>query len=415
MLVTGICLWRLASGAPVGPHINSVTDPVDPETDMTITGTTLGGTLVDVLINDAISLLPVVSQSSTTIVCTIPALPGGSYNIKVVTSDGTSNSVSFNVNAVAPSPASMSFDLADHSTGDTLTIFGTNMTGITAVELRENGSGGAWTSATLGATDDTTYQSFVMPSVSAGMYDVRVTNSVGSATLTNALEAWEPTDEPNCTALWEMPGYTNSAGTAHWVARFGSDIINGATNAPAAGSGWPAFAGSQWLTGPDINSLLTYGTPSEGTVSYVGTWSIANADHPTDPIANDGIFADSFGQAGMSFSTAGVRAFLLDDVGGIQTLAVAQAATVAHAASMRFKDAEAIWLSVNGSAYGDNSTPFDIFIKGAVGTAVILGNNNDMSAGINGELFAICFHNAKVSDTFASKFYRWAQQHFGIS
>ncbi len=200
-------------------------------------------------------------------------------------------------------------DVGDTAGAWALTITGTGF------------SGGGLTSATIGGSavgslvvvNDTTATCTVPTGLTAGQKDVVVTGPGGSATLTNGLRLWDPSQIGSSLKLWLRDEFTMS----------GSDIT---TWNDKSGNGWNASPGTTMQKGATING--------RDTVEFVGTSGYYVESTPTTNIS----------------SIIAASAFHVWACGIIDTADVNNAAAY---------DNECIWMDFNGGYMGliIDSTP----------------------------------------------------------
>lgn len=300
-----------------------------------------------------------------------------------------------------PTAASLSYAQVDILGGGAdIVVTGTNLLDATSVTV-----GG--TVATITSTTLTTV-SFQAPAKAAGVYDVVVVTPSGVTTLAASLEAWAPSTEAGCTLLCESPNYASAAGNGTWTTRVGTAPAQ-ATTAPAATAGAPVFDGSHSLDAATIGTLMTMSGTPQGTFSVIINPAAPSGSSGT---TNDpGLFADEVrGAIGASYSSAGFSMFGTD--GTYKTASVAMGNGAPHVGIGRFKTGDSIQASVDGSAFAGVA----LGTYSAQATQVVgLGSNFNATHRYTGTMFAVAFHNTKVSDGYATKFYKWARQRHGVA
>ncbi|PZA12230.1 transporter [Rhodopseudomonas palustris] len=160
----------------LSPSISTITPNAGPTaggTSVTITGTNLSG-VTSVTVGGASATLG--TNTSTSIVITTPAGTAGARDVVVTTAGGSATSVGGFTYAGPPTIGTISPSSGSTAGGTSVTITGTNLSGVTSVTI-----GGA--SATLG-TNTSTSIAVTTPSGTAGARDVVVTTAGGSVTST---------------------------------------------------------------------------------------------------------------------------------------------------------------------------------------------------------------------------------------
>ncbi|MFT4279352.1 MAG: IPT/TIG domain-containing protein [Rhodopseudomonas sp.] len=159
-----------------GPTISTISPSAGPTaggTSVTITGTNLSG-VTGVTVGGAAATLG--TSTATSIAITTPSGTAGARDVVVTTAGGSATAVGGFTYAAPPTISTISPSSGSTGGGTSVTITGTNLSGVTSVTV-----GGA--SATLG-TNTSTSIAITTPAGSAGAQDVVVTTAGGSATST---------------------------------------------------------------------------------------------------------------------------------------------------------------------------------------------------------------------------------------
>ncbi|WP_047307490.1 IPT/TIG domain-containing protein, partial [Rhodopseudomonas palustris] len=156
------------------PTIDTITPnsgPVAGGTSVTITGTDLSG-VTGVTVGGVAATLG--TNTSTSIAITTPAGTAGAQNVVVTTAGGSATSTGGFTYIAAPTIGTISPSSGPVAGGTSVTITGTNLSGVTGVTV-----GGA--AATLGTNTSTSIQ-ITTPAGTAGARDVVLTTAGGSVT-----------------------------------------------------------------------------------------------------------------------------------------------------------------------------------------------------------------------------------------
>jgi hypothetical protein len=227
-----------------GPTIGGIAPSAGPTaggTSVTITGTNLSG-VTSVTIGGAAASLG--ANSATSIVVTTPAGTAGARDVVVTTAGGSITSTGGYTYVAAPTIGGIAPSSGPAAGGTSVTITGTNLSGVTSVTI-----GG--TAATLGANSATSIV-VTAPAGTAGARDVVVTTAGGNATSTGGysyIATLTLTSTPSAsTQLGQTYSQTNVAGggTAPYTyAVSGGTIPAGTTFNATTGlvSGTPTTAG----------------------------------------------------------------------------------------------------------------------------------------------------------------------------
>ncbi|NEW99898.1 transporter [Rhodopseudomonas sp. BR0G17] len=159
-----------------GPTIGSISPSAGPTaggTSVTISGSNLSG-VTSVTVGGAAATLG--ANTATSIVITTPSGTAGARDVVVTTPGGAATSTGGFTYAAVPTISTISPNSGSTGGGTSVTISGTNLSGVTAVTI-----GGA--SATLG-TNTSTSIVVTTPSGTAGARDVVLTTPGGSVTAT---------------------------------------------------------------------------------------------------------------------------------------------------------------------------------------------------------------------------------------
>lgn len=299
-----------------------------------------------------------------------------------------------------PSLLSLSFSQFD-VLGGGLDIVGTG-----------TGLGGA-TSVTVGGTPATitgntpTSITFTVPAKAGGIYDVIVTTPSGPTTLANSLEAWAPTVETGCVLFCVPGGYVATAGNGTWTPRVGTSPTQ-ATLAPPAVGGVPVFNGTTHrLDCATINTLATL-SPTE-QISFSAIIEPTSLVAPAgSPINDPALWTTTRSSLGGRITTNGFGPLFYD--GSYHSADVPLTAAPHAVASRLLIPNDSIQGSVDGSAFATNSLATGTFMTGDSTEVVYLGTNYAGLVHYAGKIHALAFHNAKVPDTYALKWYKWGQQ-----
>jgi hypothetical protein len=180
--------------APTVSSVDPATGALAGGTTIVITGTGFSATLTGVTIGGT-ACTSVVRDSATQITCVTPAKAAAAYSIVVTNIDGQtgtlSNGFTYSDAAAAPTVSSLTNGSVAASVATSIGVIGTGFSAsINAVETRAVGSGGAWSACTSVVRNSATSITCTTPTLAAGSYDVRVTNSdtqtgTGSSVLTS--------------------------------------------------------------------------------------------------------------------------------------------------------------------------------------------------------------------------------------
>ena len=308
----------------------------------------------------------------------------------------------------------------NYSVGDTLgggqdiIITGTGIdAGTTAsiggVPLVRTGWGPTFFSGTLGAR-------------AAGVVNVVLTNSYGSATLVGGFEYWDPSVETTCNLFAEKPNYDGGTGT--WSRRVGaSDITKLLGTNPTSSAGAPTFNATGCLsTNTLVDTLLPF---AGGTVMCVVNPS--SEDNPeasaATPYANKAIWSkQGSGPFELWNATDGVNHWFgtsaYDSTLGSYIIARRNSTNLPgspHAVVSTYKQANWIRISVDGSSLASSSTPLSGTATSITGFPLILGADYSLTNGFSGTMLAFVTMNADATDTIATKFYQWSRQRLGVT
>lgn len=300
--------------------------------------------------------------------------------------------------APAPVVTSLNYDQVDtKGGGKTIEVNGANFVSGAVVYL--DGSFAVTTTFVSSSK-----VSFAAPVMSAGAHDIRVRNPDAQyGELLGALEAWSPAVDPACKLFAEQPDY--AAGT--WTVRVGTNLTGGTP--PPASSGAPNFDGTGDLESASaLNTLLS---TSGGTIAVIASSTNTAAANTSTPYDNASLVANAtqgtlgfwFGQIG---GNNGFGMHVYD--GAYRTVHAPAATATVHTAVGRY-NASSLELKVNaGSFIAAGTAPTGAW-SGATGAARFGGNWNGARS-FRGTAKALVLLNAKCSDTFATKFHKWAQQ-----
>jgi len=167
-----------AAGSPTVSSVSPSSGPTAGGTSVTITGTNFGGATSVSFGSNSVPSSSFTSSSATQIVVPSPAGSAGTVHVTVTNAIGTSPTSSSDqfTYVAAPTIGSISPSAGPTGGGTSVTITGTNLSGVTGVTV-----GGA--SATLGANTSTSIV-ITTPSGTAGARNVVVSTAGGSATST---------------------------------------------------------------------------------------------------------------------------------------------------------------------------------------------------------------------------------------
>ncbi|WP_155413334.1 autotransporter outer membrane beta-barrel domain-containing protein, partial [Rhodopseudomonas palustris] len=161
------------AGPPAISTISPSSGPTGGGSSVTITGSDLAG-VISVTIGGAAASLG--TNTATSIVITTPAGTAGARDVVLTTAGGTTTSTAGFTYVAGPTIGTIAPNSGPAGGGTSVTITGTDLSGVTAVTV-----GGA--AATLG-TNTATSIMITTPAGSAGARDVVVTTAGGSATST---------------------------------------------------------------------------------------------------------------------------------------------------------------------------------------------------------------------------------------
>lgn len=295
-------------------------------------------------------------------------------------------------------------DVADTLGGDLVTVFGPLLAGATAT----------LDGAPVFSTTTSFTLTFVMPPKSPGTYTLAVTRSDG--TIKNfTIEAWNPGIEAGCTLFCEAPDY--AAGT--WVRRVGTSNPSFAGSAVPAKNGAPNFDGSGHLvTGENTNVLIG---ATGGTIATVARpTTMASESVSTTPYNNTSMIVSKFGTGPLGIYNAWINAgvdhvvgfFGYDSVAGTYKSArrvVRYFLHSHHAMVGTYVPAGAMSLSVDGSPLAEATATLSGHTDHASLGPLAIGANYAGTRSYRGTVRAIATYSQSKTDTFATKFAKWAR------
>lgn len=421
--------------APTATSIGPTSGPAAGGTSATITGTgfltgagvTIGG----------ISASSVVVVNSTTITCVTPAGAPGAQLLRVTNTDGQFGDLAAAFTYIAaPVIASVTGDAqADSAGGDSIIINGTALGSATGVTW--GGTACTITGNTSGTVTVT------LPAKAAGSHDLAVTTA-GGVSAGFAVEAWAPTDDPNCTLLFDGKHTPYDPVTGLWAPRFSIALANSvrmmnlnATITPALNGG-PNFdgdglgaagliseyAGRTWgeYLGPDVGGFRA------GSLFGVYSSTTAVAISTTIGYQNPSLIGAmrTAGTLGLGAGTvSGVpKAHAHSYDGAYKVVTADVPVSGLYSALARIGNGVGtIDLSINGAlaggGYGQTATG-DGHQTSFTGYPITSGTVYDSNPGGSSQLFAgngpvMGAMKAKASNTFATKFYQWARRRHGVA
>ncbi|WP_246700860.1 IPT/TIG domain-containing protein [Rhodopseudomonas sp. BR0M22] len=258
-------------------------------TSVTISGTNLAG-VTSVTVGGAAATLG--TNTATSIVITTPAGTAGARDVVVTTAGGTATSTGGFTYVTSPTISTITPNSGPATGGTSVTITGTNLSGVTSVTI-----GGA--AATLG-TNTATSIVITTPAGTAGARDVVVTTASGSATSTGGftytvtvtVTAITPAVGPTSGGMSVTISGTNFTGatavTIGGAAATGVTVVNATTitaTTPAHAAGsvdvvvtTPGGTGTgtglySYVSGPTVTSISPASGPSAGGTSVTITGS----------------------------------------------------------------------------------------------------------------------------------------------
>ncbi|WP_199228409.1 putative Ig domain-containing protein [Caulobacter sp. D4A] len=237
--------------APTVTAVSPTTGSTAGGTSVTITGTNLSGATAVTFGGTAATGYTV--NSATQITATAPAGSAGTVDIRVTTVGGqsaTSASDQFTYSAL-PTVTSISPTAGPTGGGTSVTISGTNFTGVTAVTF------GA-TAATGFTFNSATSITATAPAGSAGTVDVRVTTPAGSSA-TSAADQYTYVSAPTVTSVSPTAGPTGGGQTV---------TITGTGFAAAAGTGAVKFGAATATYTINSNTQITATSPANSAGTY---------------------------------------------------------------------------------------------------------------------------------------------------
>ncbi len=237
--------------APTVTAVSPTTGSTAGGTSVTITGTNLSGATAVTFGGTAATGYTV--NSATQITATAPAGSAGTVDIRVTTVGGTSAtsaSDQFTYSAL-PTVTSISPTAGPTGGGTSVTITGTNFTGVTAVTF------GA-TAATGFTFNSATSITATAPAGSAGTVDIRVTTPAGSSA-TSAADQYTYVNAPTVTSVSPTAGPTGGGTTV---------TITGTGFAAAAGTGAVKFGAANATYTINSNTQITATSPANSAGTY---------------------------------------------------------------------------------------------------------------------------------------------------
>jgi hypothetical protein len=226
---TGAVTFTVNAGATPAPTLASISPTSGAQgaaVPVTLTGTNfVAGATINIsgAADITVSNLTVVSGTSITATLTLaPTAALGARNVSVTTSGGTSGTVSFTVNAAAPTLTSVSPASGSPGTAVPVTLTGTNF--IAGSTINISGAADVTVSnLTVVSGTSITATLTLAPAAALGARNVSVTTSGGtSGTVTFTINASTPT-------LSSMSPTTGVRGAAVPVTLTGTNFVSGAT------------------------------------------------------------------------------------------------------------------------------------------------------------------------------------------
>jgi large repetitive protein len=239
--------------APTVTSVSPTAGPTSGGTTVTITGTGFAAAPGTGAVKFGAANATYTINSNTQITATSPANSAGTYDITVATPGGTSATSAADQFTYIPAPTitSISPTAGPLGGGTTVTITGTNFTGVTAVTFGgTSASGFTFVNATtLTATS---------PAGSAGTVDIRVTTGGGTSG-TSAADQFTYVTAPTVTSVSPTAGPTGG-GT--------SVTITGTGFAAAPGTGAVKFGATNATYTINSNTQITATSPANSAGTY---------------------------------------------------------------------------------------------------------------------------------------------------
>ncbi|WHU02967.1 IPT/TIG domain-containing protein [Sphingomonas sp. NIBR02145] len=259
--VTNAGLTSATSGADqytyvTAPTVTSVSPTAGPTaggTTVTITGTGFAAANPTGAVKFGATTATYTINSNTQITATSPANSAGTYDITVATPGGTSATSAADQFTYIPAPTITSISPTAGPTGGgtSVTITGTNFTGVTAVTF-----GG--TAATGFTFVNATTITATSPAGSAGTVDIRVTTS-GGTSATSASDQFTYIAAPTVTSVSPIAGPTGGGQTV---------TITGTGFAAAPGTGAVKFGVTNATYTINSNTQITATSPANAAGTY---------------------------------------------------------------------------------------------------------------------------------------------------
>jgi hypothetical protein len=338
--------------------------------------------------------------------------------------------------AQAPILLSVNYDQGDTAGGgESIVLTGINFTNAVGVSF-----GG--TAATITANTSTTV-TCTLPAKSAGATSVTVSTLGGGTSNGLSFEFWAPPTDSAVTVLYDSIGSTVYNGTT-WAARYttqaSTDLGQGlnAVGNVVASAGAPVFDGNQatesglrgaqnWSSffgTADGNSNQPASIAAVLKSTNIETLSAGAPYGNPQAIGNtdQGVIGLAYGRQGGV--TPGFMGHGYSSLDGYVTSFVAASADTYHAVINRFgpTGGNTIDVSVDGSLSGAGYTSTStagagihaVYSNVPITMGVFYPGTTPAYQIFAGTVRSFCVLNAKASDTFVTKYYKWAKQRYGV-
>lgn len=327
----------------------------------------------------------------------------------------------------APVLTTASSSIVDPLGGDSLTLAGTSLSGVLAIQLSSDSSFTTGVTTFTGIAGNTATQvTGTTPTSTAGTVYVRAQTSAGYSN-SLALESWYPfRDAVTPTLMCEEPNYSYNSGTTvgQFTGRYGSASSPNATgNAPTTINGsYPVFDGSStWLGGNNVEAIFQSGGGSSGTFAFVVQPTSAPAGTGTGISENSMIGDVGRGAIGLLYTTRttdgspGFSAILTD--GTYKTARAPAAAGQRHVVVMRFADSTTLDLCVDGlknsGLPGIEQTAMGTY---SAGTGQVFAIGKGWASNYyGGGMQVIATAKDRASNVWLGKFIRWSQHRHAVA
>ena len=239
--------------APTVTSVSPTAGPTAGGTTVTITGTGFAAANPTGAVKFGATNATYTINSNTQITATSPANAAGTYDITVATPGGTSATSAADQFTYVPAPTITSISPTAGPTGGgtTVTITGTNFTGVTAVTFGGTAAGGFTfvNATTLTATS---------PAGSPGTVDIRVTTGGGTSS-TSASDQYTYIAAPTVTSVSPIAGPTGGGQTV---------VITGTGFAAAPGTGAVKFGATVATYTINSSTQITATSPANAAGTY---------------------------------------------------------------------------------------------------------------------------------------------------